>query len=183
MKASVRIAIAAVFALASLGANAAVDSSQSIAVSTTVANKCVVASGATLTFPNYDPVVTNLATDLAGTGSFQVKCTKGATGVFVNLGLGNNTAVASTLPRRMTDGAGTPSFLVYHLYQPTGTNLDTCGGTTVWDDTTAGKLTVGSTFWTTGTANKTISVCGVIPQAQDVPAGTYNDTVVISVNF
>jgi spore coat protein U-like protein len=176
---NLKLALAAALAFAATAASAGQDNSQSIAVSTTVANKCVVTSGATLGFSSYDPVVTHAATDLTGTGSFQVRCTKGSTGVQVGMGLGSNPAAGPVLPRHMSAGAA--DLLTYHLYQPTGATLNTCGGSTVWDDNT-GKLAVGSAFWT-NSANKTITVCGTVPQAQDVAAGAYTDTVVIDVTF
>jgi spore coat protein U-like protein len=174
-----KLAIATVFAFAATAATAGQDNSQSIAVSTTVANKCLVAAGATLGFANYDPVVTHATADLTGTGTFQVRCTKGSTGVSVGLGLGANPSAGPALPRHMS--AGGTDLLTYHLYQPTGASLNTCGGTTVWDDNT-GKLAVGSAFWD-NSSNKTITVCGTVPQAQDVAAGAYTDTVVIDVTF
>jgi spore coat protein U-like protein len=177
-----KLAAATALAFVATAASAGTDNSQSIAVSTTVANKCIVAAGATLGFAAYDPVVTNAATpagDLTGTGTFQVRCTKGSTGVNVGMGLGAHASAGPALPRNMS--AGGADALTYHLYQPTGAALDTCGGSTVWDDNT-GKLAVGSAFWS-NSANKTVSVCGKIPGAQDVAAGSYTDTVVIDVTF
>ena len=174
-----KLLVATAFAFGVTAATAGQDNSQSIAVSTTVANKCIVTAGATLGFANYDPVVTHATADLTGTGSFLVRCTKGSTGVEVGMGLGAHASAGPALPRHMS--AGGTDLLTYHLYQPSGAALDTCGGSTVWDDNT-GKLAVGSAFWT-NSSNKTITVCGTVPQAQDVAAGSYTDTVVIDVTF
>lgn len=182
------LALAVATAFCATAAWAGTDSSKTITVSTSVANNCIVAANSTLTFPAYDPVVANAATpagDLPGTGTFQVRCTKGSTGVTIGMGLGGHAASGGTaLPRAMI-GAVASDLLTYHLYQPTGAALNTCGGTTVWGNTTGpggDVLAVGSTFWS-NSANKTVTVCGTIPGAQDVSADTYSDLVTITVNF
>ena len=63
-------------------------------------NNCTISTAA-LAFGSYDPVVTNAATNLDGTGTVTVACTKGLTAT-VGLGLGSN---ASGSTRRMGDGA------------------------------------------------------------------------------
>ena len=182
------LGLAATAAFFTAAAWAGTDSSKNIAVSTSVANNCIVAANSTLAFNPYDPVVTNATTpagDLTGTGTFQVRCTKGSTGVTIGMGLGNHAASGGTaLPRAMIGGTSA-DLLTYHLYQPTGAALDTCGGTTVWGNTTGlggNVLPVGSTFWS-NSANKTVTVCGTIPGAQDVSADSYSDLVTITVNF
>jgi len=171
-------ALATAFALAATGAFAAgVDNSKSIAVSASVTNNCVVSAGATLDFGSYDPIAANASAAKPGTGSFSVVCTKGATGVLVGLGLGTH---ANAAQRRLFNGTDN---LDYNLFQPTGAAFDTCPGTTAWDDSTS-KLSLPAAFFDTGsTAAKVVAVCGTIPAAQNVSAGSYTDTVVIDVTF
>jgi spore coat protein U domain-containing protein, fimbrial subunit CupE1/2/3/6 len=177
MSSKYQIALATAFALAATGAFAGVDNSKSIAVSAAVTNNCVVSAGATLDFGSYDPISANATSGKPGTGNFSVICTKGATGVLVGLGLGTHANVAQ---RRLSNGTDT---LDYNLFQPTGAAFDTCPGTTAWDDT-ASKLSLPPTFFDTGsTAPKIVAVCGTIPPAQNVSAGSYSDTVVIDVTF
>src|SRR5262245_838396 len=97
-----------------------------LGVSATVTNNCTISTGA-LAFGSYDPVVANASTNLDGTGTVSVACTKG-TSATVGLGLGSN---ASGSTRRMGDGGG--NFLTYELYQDSG-------HTTVWGNSGAGLL-------------------------------------------
>jgi len=67
-----------------------------LGVSATVTNNCTISTAA-LAFGSYDPVVTHAATNLDGTGTVTVACTKGVAPT-VGLGLGSN---ASGSTRRM----------------------------------------------------------------------------------
>jgi len=78
-----------------------------------VTNNCTISTVA-LAFGSYDPVVANASTNLDGTGTVVVACTKGSTAT-IGLGLGSN-VTGST--RRMRDG-GT-NYLTYELYQDSG---------------------------------------------------------------
>jgi spore coat protein U-like protein len=119
-----------------------------------------------LGFGSYDPVVANASANLDGTGAVVVACTRGATAT-VGLGGGSN---ASGATRRMGDGAG--NFLSYELYSDSGRS-------TVWN---AGSGTLALTAAPSRTA-RTYTVYGRVAGNQDVPAGTYGDTVVATVNF
>jgi spore coat protein U-like protein len=138
-------------------------------VSVVVGNNCTITSTA-VTFPNYDPIVTHATNpDDSTAGAVTVTCTKG-TVANIGLGLGAN---ANVNQRRMKDG-GT-NYINYELYQ-------NVGRTTVWGNAS------GSWFTPTPAAApdknpRTFTVYGRIPGNQDVPAGTYNDTVVATVNF
>jgi spore coat protein U-like protein len=137
-------------------------------VSATVAASCTIDASAGLAFGTYDPIVTNASTDLAATGSLDTTCTNGFDAT-VTLGQGANAGAGSTdsAPvRRMTDGT---NFLNYELY----TAADHA---TVWDNTT------GTTVTETG-APVTTDVFGVVTAGQNVPAGSYTDTVVATVTF
>jgi spore coat protein U-like protein len=137
-----------------------------LGVSATVTNNCTISTAA-LAFGSYDPVVANASTDLDGTGVVTVACTKGMTAT-IGLGLGAN---ASGAVRRMKD-AGT-NYLTYELYQD-------AGYATVWGDALAGLL---SPVAAPSKAARDFTVYGRVTSNQDIPAGSYNDTVVATVNF
>jgi spore coat protein U-like protein len=143
--------------------------SKSLTVSTTVNNSCAFTAGDNaLTFGTYDAVGANATTPLAQIAIFQLQCTNGTT-ARVLLDQGQNPSAASTdaLPlRNMTNGAFK---LSYQLYT-------TSTRTTTWDNLTGVSQTVN------GTAQP-ISIYGSIPAGQNVPSGTYTDTVIISVNY
>src|SRR5205809_7330105 len=96
-------------------------------VTASVSAVCTI-STVTVAFGAYDPVVTNAATDLNGTGTLTVACTKGAAAT-IDLGVGNNLSAGT---RRMSSGT---DFLNYSLYkdaartQVWGTGMR--GGTTL----------------------------------------------------
>ena len=144
----------------------AASASANLAASATVASNCTISTAA-LSFGSYDPVGTHAASDLDGTGTVIVACTKGATAT-VGLGLGSN---ASGSTRRMTDGSS--NYLTYELYQD-------AGRTTVWTDAGAGLL---SPVAAPSKAARNFTVYGRVSSNQDVAAGTYNDTVLATVNF
>ena len=136
-----------------------------LTVSATVTKNCTVSTSA-LAFGSYDPVVANASANLDGTGTVSVACTRGAT-ANVGLGTGSN---ASGSARRLTDGSG--NFLNYELYSDSGRSA-------VWN---AGAGTLSLTA-APSRASRDYTVYGRIAGNQDVPAGTYGDTVVATVNF
>lgn len=137
-----------------------------LGVSATVTNNCTISTAA-LAFGAYDPVAANASADLDGTGTVTVACTKGSTAT-IGLGLGGN---ASGTTRRMTDGSS--NYLTYELYQD-------AGRTTVWGTAGPGLL---SPVAAPSKAARDFTVYGRVTSNQDVPAGSYNDTVVATVNF
>jgi spore coat protein U domain-containing protein, fimbrial subunit CupE1/2/3/6 len=137
-------------------------------VSMGVSNNCTISTAA-VAFGAYDPVVTNAAAPLDGTGSVIIACTKNAA-TTVALALGSN---ASGTQRRMTDGAGTPSYANYELYQDSGR-------ATVWGTAGAALLTPAVA---PSKAARTFTVYGRVTAGQDIPAGAYTDSVVATVNF
>ena len=153
--------------LAVFGSSAsAATATANLGVSATVTNNCTISTAA-LAFGSYDPVVANAAVDLDGTGTVTVACTKGTTST-IGLGLGAN---ASGSVRRMSDGAG--NFLTYELYQD-------APRTTVWGNSGAGLVTPAVA---PSKAARNFTVYGRVPSNQDVAAGSFNDTVVATVNF
>ena len=137
-----------------------------LSVSATVTNNCTISTAA-LAFGSYDPVVAHASANLDGTGTVTVACTKGAVAT-VGLGLGSN---ASGTIRRMTNGA--TEYLTYELYQDSGR-------TTVWANSGAGLYSPGAAPSKTA---RNFTVYGRVASNQDVTAGSYNDTVVATVNF
>ena len=135
-------------------------------MSATVTNNCTISTAA-LAFGSYDPVVANASTNLDGTGTVVVACTKGSTAT-IGLGLGAN---ASGSTRRMRDGAS--NYLTYELYQDSGR-------TTVWGNAGAG---LSAPVAAPSKAARNFTVYGRVTSNQDVPAGSFNDTVVATVNF
>ena len=136
-----------------------------LAASATVVNNCSITTAA-LAFGPYDPVVANVSTNLDGTGRVSIACTKGSTAT-VALGSGSN---ASGSTRRLSDGSS--NYLSYELYQDSGRS-------TVWNGG-SGTLTPAPA---PSKVARDFTVYGRIVGNQDVPAGSYSDTVVATVNF
>jgi spore coat protein U-like protein len=144
------------------------------AVTATVVANCTI-STTPVAFGNYDPVAANATTPLQSSGSVTIACTKGSAPT-IGISLGAN-ALGSV--RRMTDGAF--NFLDYEIYQPASNAPGAaCAFTTVWGTAGAGLFTPTSP---TSKAARTYNVCGQIPAAQDIAAGSFADTVVATVNF
>ena len=137
-----------------------------LTVTATVGPNCTITT-APVAFGAYDPVVTNATTNDDDVGTISIACTKG-TAATIGLGIGAN---ASGAIRRMKDA--TTDYLTYELY------LDSTR-TTVWG-------TAGVNLFSAGAAPSKVArpftVYGRIPSGQDVPAGSYTDTVVATVNF
>jgi spore coat protein U-like protein len=137
-----------------------------LSVSATIANNCTITTAA-VGFPAYDPIVTHAAApDDSTSGSVTITCTKGSAAT-IGLGLGSNALVSQM---RMANGT---NFLNYALYQD-------AGRITLWGNSGAGLL---SPVAAPSKAPRTFTVYGRIPAGQDLPAGTYSDTVTATVNF
>jgi spore coat protein U-like protein len=145
---------------------AAATATANLGVTATVTNNCTISTVA-LAFGSYDPVVANASTNLDGTGTVVVACTKGATAT-IGLGNGGNFSGGA---RRMADGSS--NFLSYELYHE-------AGHTTVWTTTGGGLLSTGAAPSKTA---RNFTVFGRVASDQDIPAGSYSDTVVATVNF
>src|SRR5947207_1580417 len=163
--------------LSSTSAHAGVATSN-IAVTASVTANCTISTTA-VAFGAYDPVVANASTALNGNGSVSIACTKGSA-PNITLDLGAN---ASGSQRNMLVTGGGTDVLAYQLYQPPSTTPSTtCSfpGSQVWG-------TAGSAIFTptapTSKAGRTYNVCGTISGGQDVAVGSYQDTVVATVNF
>lgn len=156
-------ALAAVIGSTSASATTA---TANLNVSATVVSNCTI-STAPIDFGAYDPIGANASANLDGTGTVTVACTKGATAT-VGLGLGSNPSGST---RQMSDGSG--NYLSYELYAD-------ATHSTVWGNAGAGLLTPSAA---PSKAARNFTVYGRVPANQDVPGGTYGDTVVATVNF
>jgi len=151
----------------------------SLSVTSSVAQACAVSSSSTLGFGAYDPIGANAASARTGTGSVSITCTKDSSAITIDLNAGGN---ALGNQRRMA-GAGS-DFLNYNITQPeTTTPWTSCAGSTTWGSTVGGSVyTPGGVTWSSSAA-QAFTVCGSVPAAQNVSAGTYSDTVTVTVNF
>src|SRR2546426_10044691 len=93
-------------------------STGSFSITATVAQTCSVSATSTLAFGAYDPVVANASSALAGTGSVSIKCTKGSSGITVDLDAG---AHVSGTQRRLQGATVTTDFLNDGLPHPATT--------------------------------------------------------------
>jgi spore coat protein U-like protein len=142
-------------------------------VTATVNGSCNIISTADIAFGVYDPADVNFTTPLDGTGSVTIRCVRG-TVVDVALGQGLFAGAGSTCAaplRRMSDG-GTER-LGYDIYQD-------AARTTVWGCAATNDQTYTSGSPSTPT---TLTTYGRVPAGQDVAAGSYDDTVVVTATF
>lgn len=134
-------------------------------VTGTVVPTCSIAAvplsfGATI--PN--PINSNVDAQSAVTAT----CSSGAA---YTIGLSTGGGAGATFAtRRMTSG---PNQLQYTLYAD-------AGRTTIWGNGTAGSILSNNAG--TGTA-QAIPVYGRIPSGQNVPTGTYSDTITVTITF
>jgi spore coat protein U-like protein len=148
--------------LAGLAAAPAVQAGQAtgtLSVSASVAASCSVNSP-TLGFGAYD--ATNGSST---TATVTVTCTAASGTVPVALGNGSNW---NGTTRRLSDGASTPHYLTYGLYSDSN-------HATAWDNT---SNTVAQ-----DPGGKSLTVYGLVPSGQSLYAGSYTDSVSITVTF
>lgn len=145
----------------------AASATANLSVSATIVNNCTI-STTPVSFSSYDPIGANANANADnGTGTVTITCTRGTTAT-IGLGPGSN---ASGTTRRMLNG--TNNYLNYELYQ--GSDR-----TAVWGNSGAGLLSPGPA---PTKAPRTFNVYGRIFAGQDLPAGSYADTVQATVNF
>jgi len=165
-----------------LGTGASAAATDNLTVSATVPQTCTI-STTPVAFGSYDPTGAQSTADLPGAGTLLVTCTNGAgdtgigaTAITLTLDDGGNFSTT----RRMAAGT---NYLGYELYQPTATTAGAaCGALTQRWGTTGGEIFTPAIASWDGT-QKTFNVCGNVPQAQNVPPGSYSDTVTATVNF
>ena len=152
---------------AGLGATSyAATASDNMAVSTTVAMSCTISAGA-LTFSAYDPTS---ASNSDATATIQSSCTSGGS-VVITMGQGGNADASSTdsVPvRRMNGSGGNLGYAVY-------TDTDRMA---VWGNTTG----TGNAYTASGGLDNII-VYGRIPGSQAVGAGSFSDSVAVTLTY
>ena len=166
----IKLAIAsAIIAAGAVGLSStsyAATASDNMAVSTTVALSCTITAGA-LTFSNYDPTS---AGDSDATANITTTCTSGGA-VVITLGQGSNSAEGSndSIPvREMNGSAGN---LGYDVYTDSDRSI-------VWGNTSD----TGWAFTASGSAETTV-VYGRIPASQAVGAGSFSDSVAVTLTY
>ena len=140
-----------------------------LSVSASVSANCTIATSP-VSFGAYDPVSANASSPLDAAGGVTVTCTQGAS-TSITLGQGASAKAGSTdaAPQRQMVADG--NFLEYSLFQDSSHS-------TVWGNTSG----TGVSHTGTGTATN-ISVYGRVPAGQNVPSGSYADTVVATITF
>ena len=155
------VAMAAIAAQPALAA----EDTATLGVSATVTSNCVVSTTA-LSFGNVDVTA---AADVDGTGGISVTCTSG-TSWTATAGVGGGTG-ATFASRKMANGV---NLLNYALYTDTER-------TTVWGD---GATGTGSITGTGSGSAQASTIYGRVPQGQtSLPAGSYSDTVTVTVTY
>ncbi|HEY2165310.1 MAG TPA: spore coat U domain-containing protein [Gemmatimonadaceae bacterium] len=137
-----------------------------IQISASVRKNCLISTTA-VAYGAYDPVAANATAPLDATGAVVITCTKG-TNASIGLDGGAN---AQGPTRRMTDGA--TAYLTYDLFQDNAHSV-------VWTNTGSGMMTIPAA---PSKNPRSFTVYGRVAGAQDVPVGTFNDSVVATVNF
>jgi spore coat protein U-like protein len=149
------VAAAAIAVVAAPRSADAATATSSFTVTANVLTACTIGS-ANIT-ASYDP---NLPGATTATGDVTLHCTRGT---------GYGVALASANSWRLVSGANS---LNYSILQPGSTNL--------WTSTGAGIVT--GTAATFATPIILVTTASIAP-AQDVPAGSYADTVTATVTF
>ena len=140
-----------------------------MSVSTKVKHSCSM-DISPMTFGVYDGVVANASTALDALATVISSCTSGAAAL-ITMNAGNSAgSVSDDVPvRRMTSEAG--DYLVYQVYSDVSRE-------TVWGNTTLTGVAL------TGTGSpQTHKVYGIIPSAQMVPEGDYNDQIIVTITY
>lgn len=139
-----------------------------LGVTATVTSSCSITAG-TLAFGTYDAVT---GAQVDGSATLTVACSRGAlTSITLGQGANPNTGSSDAIPlRRMKDSSA--NALSYSLFTDSLRLLP-------WGNT---ALT-GETYIPTSSAPQNVTVYGRITALQDVPSGSYSDTVVATISF
>jgi spore coat protein U-like protein len=159
--------------LPSLFASAATVTASSPVTASVVAN-CMIQMSNYIQFGSYD-AVNNKTTEKAGNNliAYTLYCTKGTVGT-MSISQGVNADAASTCDaplRRIKSAAG--NMMSYDLYTSSDKSQKWgCGTSNVQSFTS---------IW--GQYGSTVSVYGFMPAGQDAPAGSYTDSVTVTINW
>jgi spore coat protein U-like protein len=143
-----------------------------VVITSSIFPSCTIGTAA-IAFAAYDPVNANAAVPNDQTGDIVISCTKGITGITIDLGNGANN---DGRQRRMVNSTGHNTFLNYEVYQDMTRS-------TVWGRGDDGSVRSGVDLDGTG-SDVHVTMYGRIPAAQTsaIPGG-YNDTLVSTINF
>ncbi|HYI48986.1 MAG TPA: spore coat U domain-containing protein [Allosphingosinicella sp.] len=132
------------------------------------AGACTISS-AGVAFGAYDPQIPG---NDDSTGTVSVECHPSVSSPIVALSAGQSGTFAG---RSMTSGSYT---LTYNLYADSGR-------ATIWGDGTSGTVTVTLTGGSVSGGQRRFSrtIYGRVPGSQNVGAGTYGDTITLTVTF
>lgn len=150
------------------GTAIAATATSNLEVSATVTNNCTISAGA-LAFGSYGISHVN-GTDLDASATISMQCTSGASTVItLGQGLHADTGSTDSTPlRRLQSGS---NYLSYTLYSASDHS-------TIWGND------AGSGLAYTGVGSSSnVTVYGRVAGSQNVPAGSYADTVVATVTF
>ena len=147
------------------GAAVAGTASSTMSVTATVTANCTISTSALA----FGSVNTISGSNIDGTGGLSITCTNG-TAWAASAGVGSG-AGASFANRKMAAGA---NLLNYNIYTTAARN-------TVWGDGTASTATIGGT----GSGGvQAVTVYGRVASGQTtVPAGSYADTVAVTITY
>ena len=143
---------------------------QNMPVQAQVSVNCNFTSTPTMNFASYDPADVNAAAPLAGSIGVNVRCTRGAI-VTIGIDAGLHAATVGGSTRAMQLGA-TTNRLGYDFYQD-------AAFLTPWTNAAPGLYS----HTALNNAPATVTIHGRVPGGQDVPAGLYEDTVVVTVTY
>jgi len=141
-------------------------SSANMQVNANVVRKCTI-TAQPMAFGSYDPVMGNATAPLDGQTTLTVACTKG-TAVSIAMDAGTN---AQGLTRRMTSAGG--DFLTYEAYKD-------AARTQRWGDGDSDRFDAGVA---PSRDPRQFVVYGRIAGSQDVPEGSFQDTLLVTVQF
>ncbi len=147
-------------------AMAAGSASTSMSVSASVATNCVFKNSPTIGFSTYD-TITGAEVDAQGTIS--IACTKGTVATVALDNGANHSNASGGFQRAMANGS---NYLNYDIYQNNTF-------TTWWGTTTNAEVEPAAP----SSAAVNYTAYAKIPTGQDVPQGTYSDTVGVTVSF
>lgn len=151
---------------------------QSVSILANVPNTCTM-GGATLAFDQYDPINTNRHAPLHASTSINVMCTSGATGT-ITVGMENGQYYSSGKRRLLGSPSG--EYLNYNIYLPSNTLPNaSCSYTTIWGTSINSLLDLSLS--PPSVNGESYNVCGQIDAGQNVGAGSYQDTVIMKLNF
>ena len=154
------------------GTARATSQTSTVRVSTSVTASCTIGTAA-IAFAPYDPVNANATVADDQTGDIIIRCTKGTSGITIDLG---NGAHNTGQQRRMVNLTAPGTFVNYEVYQETGR-------TSIWGAGDGGSVRAGADLNGTGSV-VAVTMYGRIPPAQlSAIAGAYSDTLVSTINF